>query len=91
MRDLRMNVADLEDLQTMIRRRILERTWGRVQDLRVETLDDRIVVNGSTPTSHLKQLVIEAIRESVCDSLIEGWPAIPVSLNIEVSAGTPAP
>jgi hypothetical protein len=46
-----------------IERRIHERTWGRVRDLRVEQDGDRLVIRGRVPTFHLKQLAQEAARE----------------------------
>ena len=68
-----------------LEQRILQRTWGRVRQLRVERVDGRIVVHGSTPSYYVKQLVLEAIRE-----LHAGAPSEPVHMNITVRTKVPS-
>jgi hypothetical protein len=46
-------------------RRIRERTWGRIHNLRVEIRGELIIVYGSTQTYHFKQLALEAAREAL--------------------------
>jgi hypothetical protein len=43
--------------------RIYERTHGRISGVRVEALEDRVVVHGRAKTYHVKQLALAAIRE----------------------------
>jgi DNA-binding response OmpR family regulator len=43
---------------------IARRTGGRVQDLRVETVDGRVVVHGRSDSHHVKQLVLAAVLEA---------------------------
>jgi hypothetical protein len=62
-----------------LQQRIVQRTWDRVRQLRVERAKDRIVVHGFTPSYYVKQLVLEAIRESCA-----GFPAETVFMNITV-------
>jgi hypothetical protein len=47
-----------------IRRRIVERTGGRVRNLQVEFHDGHLVIGGTTPTYYLKQLAIVAVLEA---------------------------
>ncbi len=43
---------------------ITRRTGGRVRDLRVETVDGRIIVHGRSDSHHVKQLALAAVREA---------------------------
>jgi DNA-binding response OmpR family regulator len=43
---------------------IARRTGGRVRDLRVETVDGRIIVRGRSDSHHVKQLALAAVREA---------------------------
>ena len=43
---------------------IAKRTGGRVQDLRVETVDGRVIVRGRTDSHHVKQLALAAVLEA---------------------------
>jgi hypothetical protein len=67
------------DALGILQQRIVLRTCDRVRQLRVERVDGRIVVHGSTPSYYVKQLVLEAIREA---GTVE--PSEPVRLNIRV-------
>ncbi len=66
------------ELQQRIERQILQRTWGRIHQLRVEAGPDRAVIHGYTSSYYAKQLAIQAVRE-VLDS-------VPVELDIEVGS-----
>ena len=68
-----------------LEQQIVQRTWGRVRQLRVERVDGRIVVRGSTPSYYVKQLVLEAIRE-----LRSATPSEPVHMNITVGTKLPS-
>ena len=68
-----------------LEQRIVQRTWGRVRQLRVERVDGRIVVDGSTPSYYVKQLVLEAIRE-----LRMGTSSEPVCMRITVRPKVPS-
>jgi hypothetical protein len=65
--------------------RIVQRTWDRVRHLRVERKADRIMVHGLAPSYYVKQLVLEAIRETR-----DGMPAETVSMNITVGEASRA-
>lgn len=43
---------------------IAKRTGGRIQNLRVETIDGRIVVTGRSNSHHVKQLAQAAVRDA---------------------------
>jgi hypothetical protein len=66
------------ELEQRLERQILQRTWGRIHQLRVEARPDRAVIHGYTSSYYAKQLAIQAVRE-VLDS-------VPVELDIEVGS-----
>jgi len=68
-----------------LQQQIVQRTWGRVRQLRVERVDGRVVVHGSTPSYYVKQLVLEAVREARAAESVG-----PVHLNISVRGGVAA-
>jgi len=43
---------------------IVRRTGGRVRDLRVETVDGRVIVRGRSDSHHVKQLALAAVLEA---------------------------
>lgn len=43
---------------------ITRRTGGRIRDLRVETVDGRVVVRGCSDSHHVKQLALAAVMEA---------------------------
>jgi hypothetical protein len=57
--------------------RIYERTHGRISGVRVEVLQDRLIVHGCTKTYHVKQLALAAIGE---------MSTLLVELDIQVDA-----
>ncbi|MCA9120449.1 MAG: response regulator [Planctomycetaceae bacterium] len=60
---------------------IAKRTGGRVQNLRVETVDGRIVVHGRSDSHHVRQLALVAIREAFEASRFQSER---IEVNIEV-------
>jgi DNA-binding response OmpR family regulator len=44
---------------------IARRTGGRVQNLRVETVDGRVIVRGRSDSHYVKQLALAAVREAL--------------------------
>lgn len=64
-----------------VERHIEMRTSGRVRQVRVETGEDRIVVRGTAPSYYLKQLVMQAVLESMPES-----KCLPVRLDMEVAS-----
>jgi hypothetical protein len=71
-----------EELEQSLERRIMERTWRRVRQLRVEVNGRRVVINGRTPSYYAKQLAIAAVLEVLDEA---GAPAA-VEVRIDVSA-----
>ena len=74
--------ADGEELERALEREIVQRTWGRIRQLRVEQRDGRLTVCGYTLSYYAKQLALTAVREV--------YPSDPVDLDIQViSASQP--
>jgi hypothetical protein len=71
-----------EGLEQAIERRIMERTWRRVRQLRVQVNGQRVVIDGRTPCYYAKQLAIAAVLEALGEA---GAPAV-VEVRIDVSA-----
>jgi DNA-binding response OmpR family regulator len=61
---------------------IARRTDGRVRDLRVETLDGRVIVHGRSDSYHVKQLALAAVLEAFEASQSQSER---VELDIEVA------
>jgi hypothetical protein len=51
------------ELEQIIERQILERTWRRIHPLHVEVKGGRVVVTGQTLWYHAKQVAIHAVLE----------------------------
>jgi len=43
---------------------IMRRTGGRIRNLRVETVDGRVIVSGRSDSHYVKQLALAAVREA---------------------------
>jgi hypothetical protein len=69
-------------LAQIIERRIAERTWRRIRQLRVEVCAERVVVHGQTVWYYAKQLAIQAVLETLREA---GVTAV-VDVRISVSA-----
>lgn len=61
---------------------IARRTGGRVRNLRVETVDGRVIVHGRSDSHHVKQLALAAVREAFEASQSQSER---VELDIEVA------
>jgi hypothetical protein len=62
---------------------IARRTGGRVYDLRVESVDGRVIVRGRSDSHHVKQLALAAVLEAFQAS--ESQPGR-VEMDIDVAA-----
>jgi hypothetical protein len=60
-----------EALEQAVRRRIAQRTWGRLRQLQVEVDAQRVIVRGRSPTYYLKQLALAAVREALPTTAVE--------------------
>ena len=69
------------DLEQLIERQIVQRTWGRIHRLQIEIIDGRVIVHGYTHSYHSKQLAIDGVLDVVGS---EG--AGRVELDIQVAA-----
>jgi hypothetical protein len=70
------------ELGPIIERRIMERTWRRIRQLRVEVYAGRVVVRGQTLWYYAKQLALLAVQEALGEA---GVPAV-ADVRITVSA-----
>ena len=61
---------------------IARRTGGRIYDLRVETIDGRVIVHGRSESHHVKQLALAAVLEAFEASQSQSEK---VELDIEVA------
>jgi hypothetical protein len=70
------------ELGQLIERRIMERTWRQIRQLRAEVFAGRVVVHGQTPRYYTKQLAILAVQEALREA---GVTAV-VDVRVTVSA-----
>jgi len=63
----------LKDANGRLECAIARRTGGRVQDLRVEVCDGRVIMRGRTESYHVKQLVLAAVFEALEASALQGF------------------
>jgi hypothetical protein len=75
-----------DELPLAVEDEIRRRTWGRVQRLRVDAADGRVVVRGAALSYYVKQLAIQA----VLDALGPAGAAV-AALEIEVETAPPRP
>ena len=66
-----------------IKRRIVQRTGGRIQSLRVETIGSRVVIHGSAPSYYLMQLALRGARDVVGSAA--GYE---IEFNVEVPSNS---
>jgi hypothetical protein len=74
--------AGRAELGQIIERRIVERTWRRIHQLRVVVCAERVVVHGQALCYYAKQLAIQAVLEALHEA---GVTAV-VDVRIRVSA-----
>jgi hypothetical protein len=65
-----------EELELALEREIVQRTQGRIRQLRVELRDGRLEVRGYTSSYYAKQLALAAVRGV--------YSSDPVDLDIQV-------
>ena len=74
--------AELQQaLERAIERRIVQRTWGRIQALEVEVTDNWVVVRGRAPSYYLEQLALQGVLD-----VIESAGAMRIELSIQVGS-----
>ena len=66
-----------------IKRRIMVRTWGRIQSLEVEQMGSGVVIRGWAPCYYLKQLALQGVLD-----VIGSARAIRIELNVRVPASS---
>jgi hypothetical protein len=66
-----------------IKRRIMVRTWGRIQSLEVEQMGSGVVIRGWTPCYYLKQLALQGVLDVIGSAC-----AIRIELNLRVPGST---
>ena len=62
-----------------IKRRIVQRTGGRIESLRVETIGSRVLIHGSAPSYYVMQLALRGARD------VLGSAANRIELKVEVA------
>ena len=67
----------------IIERRIMERTWRRIRQLRVEVYAGRVVVQGQTLWYYAKQLAILAVQEALREA------GVTAAADVRITVSTP--
>jgi hypothetical protein len=73
------------EIASVLERQIVQRTWGRLHRLRVERVNDRVVVQGWTSSYYVKQLALLAVHEALEATAL----AVDCDVDIEVGASDP--
>jgi len=68
------------ECEESIRRRIEQRTGGRIQMLEVQVVGDKVIVGGRASTYYLKQLALHGVLD-----VLGSGGTTQVELNVEVS------
>ena len=71
------------ELGPIIERRIMERTWRRIRQLRVEVYPGRVVVQGQTLSYYAKQLAILAVQEALREA------GVTAAADVRITVSTP--
>ena len=72
--------AEVEQaLERAIERRIMQRTWGRIQALEVKVSHNLVVVRGRAPSYYVEQLALQGVLD-----LVGPAEAMRIQLNIQV-------
>jgi hypothetical protein len=77
--------AGRAELRQIIERRIVERTWRRIRQLRVGVCAERVVVHGQTQCYYAKQLAIQAVLEALREAGVTAVVDVRISVNAELS------
>jgi hypothetical protein len=72
------------ELERKIEQHITQQTWGRVHQLQVARLTDRLVIHGYTSSYYIKQLAIRA----VCEAL---GPEQSLQVAVDIHVGNDSP
>jgi hypothetical protein len=70
-------------LEQIIERRIMERTWRRISQLRVNVCAERVVVHGQALCYYAKQLAIQAVQEALREA------AVTAAVDVRISVSAP--
>jgi hypothetical protein len=72
----------------VVERRIMERTWRRIRQLRVEVYAGRVVVQGQTPWYYAKQLAILAVQEALRDAGVTAVADVRITVSAPAGRGS---
>jgi hypothetical protein len=75
--------AELQGSIPKIERQIVLGTWGRIHNLRVESIGNGLRVVAQTPSHYIKQLVLHAVYE-----VLGTETKVPVEFDIQVGKAT---
>ena len=73
--------AERQQAERAIEDQIARRTWGRIQALRVEVTDNRVIVCGRAPSYYVEQLALQGILD-----VIGSGGAMRIELHIQVGS-----
>jgi hypothetical protein len=74
-------------LGPLIERRIMERTWRRIRQLRVEVYPGRVVVQGQTLSYYAKQLAILAVQEALGEAGVTAVTDVRITVSAPLGRG----
>lgn len=75
--------VSVSELGSALERCISRRTSGRVRGLRVEAMEAGLMIHGSAPTFHIKQLAVQAIVELFSTTAESEQPAVFMKIEVE--------
>ena len=75
------------ELGQIIERRIMERTWRRIRQLRVEVYAERVVVQGQTLWYYAKQLAILAVQEALREAGVTAVADVRITVSAPLGRG----
>jgi hypothetical protein len=71
----------------IIERRIMERTWRRIRQLRVQVYAGRVVVQGQTLSYYAKQLAILAVQEALREAGVTAVADVRITVSAPLGRG----
>lgn len=75
--------VSVSELASILERRISQRTSGRVRGLHVEAIEAGLMIHGSAPSYHIKQLAVQAIVELFSTTADEDQPAVFMKIEVD--------
>jgi hypothetical protein len=75
------------ELVQIIERRIMERTWRRIRQLRVEVYAGRVVVQGQTLSYYAKQLALLAVQEALREVGVTAVADVRITVSAPLGRG----